>query len=245
MNKTSSKKPPNQGKGNRSAVKKISSARGKAPLTKSRSSAKGESKSSPSIKTSPGKTIAAKERRDKIAPGKPAPVIRRALTPEEIQYKKHVAQFENGVKLFSLGDLSKARDIFDHLAAISAQDLAQRARVYLNICNQRLSRPALRLKTADDFYNYAVSMANQGNQEEAELHLTKALKLSPKSDYIYYALATTHALRENVEAALENLQKAIQLNDRNRYLAQNDSDFANLGEDPRFTELIYPERPIS
>ena len=31
----------------------------------------------------------------------------------------------------------------------------------------------------DDFYNYGVSMANQGNQDEAERYLAKALKLRP------------------------------------------------------------------
>ncbi len=156
-----------------------------------------------------------------------------------------MVRFESAVKLFNHAEFQKARDVFYSLAAVAAQGLAQRARVYLNICEQRLARPVLRLKTADDFYNYAVSMANQGNREEAENHLNKALKLAPKSDYIYYALATTQALRENVEGALENLQKAIELNAKNRYMAQNDSDFDNVGEDPRFTELIYPEKPVS
>jgi len=56
--------------------------------------------------------------------------------------------------------------------------------------------PRFAVQNADDYYNYAVSMVNQGNHEEAELNLGKALKLAPKSDYIYYALAATHALRE-------------------------------------------------
>ncbi len=171
--------------------------------------------------------------------------MRREPTPEEIQHKKNMVQFESGVKLFNQGDFGKASEIFQALAKVSSPDLGQRARMYLNICSQRLARPVLRLKTADDFYNYAVSMANQGNRDEAETNLEKALKLEPKADHIYYALATTQAQRENVEGALESLQKAIELNARNRYLAQNDSDFEILGEDPRFTELIYPEKPAS
>ena len=35
-----------------------------------------------------------------------------------------------------------------------------------------------------------------------------------------------------------------ELSERSRFQAQNDSDFANLLEDPRFTELLYPEKPI-
>jgi len=176
---------------------------------------------------------------------KPAPVLRREPTPAEIQHQKNVVSFEVGVKLFNQGELQKARGIFESLSRVASQDLAQRARVYLTICERRLSHPSVRLKTADEFYDYAVSMANKGQREEAENNLQKALRLAPKSDYIYYALATTQALRENVEAALENLQKAIELNAKNRYLAQSDADFANLEEDPRFTELIYPERPVS
>ena len=229
MKKTDSKTLRPKGKGNSPAAKKVTAKQQKPPLEKNKPSGKSGGKSPLS----------------KVRPDKPVPFVKRKLTPEEIQYQKHVAQFESGVKLFNHAELGKAREIFERLSTISAQDLAQRVRVYLSICNQRLSHPVLRLKTADDFYNYAVSMANQGNQEEAALHLNKALKLAPKSDYIYYALATTHALRENVEGALENLQKAIQSNERNRYLAQNDPDFANLLEDPRFTELIYPEKPIS
>ena len=249
MKKAGSKTLRAKGKANRPAAKKVTSINRKAPLAKNKLSAKsgGISRIAKvrSVQSPPAKTKAGKSHQGKDAPGKPAPILRRKLTPEEIQYRKYVEQFEGGVKLFNHGEFGKAKEIFERLSTISAQDLAQRVRVYLTICNQRLSRPALRLKTADDFYNYAVSMANQGNQEEAALQLNKALKLAPKSDYIYYALATTHALRENVEGSLENLQKAIQLNERNRYLAQNDPDFGNLAEDPRFTELIYPEKPFS
>ena len=180
----------------------------------------------------------------KSKPAQAAPAFRRKLTQEEIQYKNSVTQFENGVKLFNRHAFVKARPIFERLANFPARDIAERAQVYLNICNQRLSHLGPRLKTTEDFYNYGVSMANQGNQEDAERYLAKALKLAPMSDYIYYALASTFALQEHVEAALEHLQKAIQLNERNRYMARNDSDFSKLEEDPRFTELIYPEKPL-
>ena len=180
----------------------------------------------------------------KSSKAKSAPVLRRKLTQEEIQYRNSVTQFENGVKQFNRHKFEKARPIFERLVNLPTRDLAERAQVYLNICKQRLSHLSPRLKTIEDFYNYGVSMANQGNQQEAERYLAKALKLAPKSDYIYYALASTFALREHVEVALEHLQKAIELNERNRYMARNDSDFSKLEEDPRFTELIYPEKPL-
>jgi hypothetical protein len=35
---------------------------------------------------------------------------------------------------------------------------------------------------------------------------------------------------------------AIELRPENRYHARNDEDFAFLQEDPRFTEMLYPEK---
>lgn len=135
--------------------------------------------------------------------------------------------------------------MFVRLTANSSPELAERASVYVRICDQRLSHATLQLKTTEDYYNYAVGLANEGNAEESEQYLLKALKLSPKSDYLYYALATTCAMRDDVEGALDYLLKAIELNERNRFQAQNDPDFANLLEDPRFTELLYPEKPLA
>jgi len=174
---------------------------------------------------------------------RPAQVVRQ-LTAQEIAYQAAVVQFENGVKLFNNNEFVKAHAIFARLASGPAQDLAERARVYMRICEQRRSRPAPQIRTAEDSYNYGVQMANEGNLEEAEKALDRALKLTPQADHVLYALASTQALRENLEGALEFLEKAIQLNVRNRYLAQSDPDFSKLMEDPRFTELIYPEEPM-
>ena len=253
--KSGSNKPRSQSAKNRSGSKSrpAKAAPKKAPPKRSISSGKGsKGKSAGSVarstnKRSPAKPAQRPAHKAKARSGKaaPPPILRRAPTPEEIQYRKHVVQFESGLKLFNHGAFDKAKPIFDALRSNSAPDLAQRAQMYLNICNQRLARPTLRLKTAEDYYNYAVSMSNQGNRAEAEENLSKALKLSPEADYIYYALAAVQALRGNSEGAMQTLQKAIALNPQNRYLARSDADFDGLGEDPLFTELLYPERPLS
>lgn len=175
----------------------------------------------------------------------PPGVIRRKPTAEEIAHQQALERFEHALQIFNQNQFAKARGLFEKLLETTAPELAERARVYLRICDQRLSRPSLQLKTAEDYYNYAVGLANEGNAEESEQYLLKALKLAPKADYLYYALATTYALRDDVEGALKYLAQAIELNERNRYQAQNDPDFAGLLEDPRFTELLYPEKPMS
>jgi hypothetical protein len=50
-----------------------------------------------------------------------------------------------------------------------------------------------------------------------------------------------NCLTGHVEASLRNLDQAIRLNPALRFQARNDSDFQNLVEDPRFTELLYPD----
>ena len=180
----------------------------------------------------------------KVAVAIPPRIMKREPTAEEIQNKKDLAQFEVAVKQMNQGNYEKAKEIFSSLFKATSTELAQKAGVFVNVCNQRLSRPALKLKTVDDYYNHAVQMANQGNWEESIDSLNKALKLAPESDYLYYGLATTLALKNDVDGALEQLEKAIRMNSKNRYLAQNDSDFDSLGEDPRFTELLYPEKPL-
>jgi hypothetical protein len=44
-----------------------------------------------------------------------------------------------------------------------------------------------------------------------------------------------------VEDSLKHLDEALRLNAGLRFQARNDSDFHNLAEDPRFTELLYPD----
>jgi hypothetical protein len=40
-----------------------------------------------------------------------------------------------------------------------------------------------------------------------------------------------------------NLARAIELNPKNRLQARADNDFLSMQDDPRFTELLYPEVP--
>ena len=43
------------------------------------------------------------------------------------------------------------------------------------------------------------------------------------------------------QTCLEHLTEAIRQNPRNRIQARADSDFQDMADDPRFTELLYPE----
>jgi Flp pilus assembly protein TadD len=151
--------------------------------------------------------------------------------------------YEEGVQAFQEQKFSKAKAALEKVIAGPGKELADRARMHLRIVEQRAARAAAaNPRTPEDHYQQGVAMMNLGRWDEAREHLLKARKLAPKADYIFYAMAALDCLTGEAESAMENLKVAISLRPENRYHARNDEDFAFLQEDPRFTELLYPER---
>ena len=154
--------------------------------------------------------------------------------------------YEEAVRQFHNQKYHKAKEDFEKVLTGPSKELADRAKVHLRICQQRISRlPEFNPRTSDEHYQHGVAMMNLGRWDEAREHLLRARRLAPKCDYIIYALAALDCLTGEAESAMENLKLAIDLRPENRYHARNDEDFAFLQEDPRFTELLYPEREAS
>ena len=135
----------------------------------------------------------------------------------------------------------KAKPLLQKVVTGANRELADRAAVHLNACNQQMERGATQFKTAEEHYDYAVSLMNGGQYDQARAHLEKILKQNAKADFALYGLALLDCLTGQVESSLKNLSEAIRLNPQNRFQARNDSDFQNMADDPRFTELLYPE----
>jgi tetratricopeptide (TPR) repeat protein len=152
-------------------------------------------------------------------------------------------EFEEAVVLFQQQKLLRAKREMEKVVAGPSKELADRARMHLRIIEQKL-KPLQNATphSAEEHYQHGVAMMNLGRWDEAREHLLRAEKLSPKADHVIYALAALDCLTGEAESAMENLKLAIQLRPENRYHARNDEDFAFLQEDPRFTELLYPER---
>ncbi|HLW82669.1 MAG TPA: tetratricopeptide repeat protein [Candidatus Acidoferrales bacterium] len=151
--------------------------------------------------------------------------------------------YEEGLKQFQQQKFQRAKEALERVVEGPNKELADRARIHLRICAQRLSRPAQPApKSAEDHYNQGIAMMNLGRWDDAREHLDRARKAAPKADHIVYAMAALDCLTGEAESSMENLKIAIQLRADNRYRARNDEDFAFLQEDPRFTELLYPER---
>jgi len=163
--------------------------------------------------------------------------------PEAPAKQQQLKQYEDALKHFQEQNFQRARQALEQVVTGPSKELGDRARVHLRICEQRLSRqPAPVLKSAEDHYTQGVALMNLGRWDEAREHLDRARKAAPKADHIVYAMAALDCLTGEADSAMQNLKIAIQLRPENRYHARNDEDFAFLQEDPRFTELLYPER---
>ncbi len=150
--------------------------------------------------------------------------------------------YEAGLRALQEHKFEKAKPLFQKVIAGSSKELADRAAVHLNTCNQHLERSAAtQFKSVEEHFDYAVSLMNVADYVTAREHLEKLQKQAPKTDYVIYGLAALDCLTGHVEDSLRHLDEALRLKPNLRFQARNDSDFQNLAEDPRFTELLYPD----
>ena len=151
--------------------------------------------------------------------------------------------YDEALALFHQQKFAKAKQELEKVVEGPSKELADRARMHLKIAEQRM-KPSHEQnpKTAEEHYQRGVGMMNIGRWDDARESLEKARKASPKADHIHYALAALDCLTGEADSAMANLKVAIQLKAENRFHARNDEDFAFLQEDPRFTELLYPEK---
>ena len=162
--------------------------------------------------------------------------------PEDPRYTQALQSYEAGLRAMQEHKFDKAKPHFQKVVAGTIRELVDRASVHLNTCNQHLDRSAAtQFKTSEEHFDFAVSLMNVGDYVTAREHLEKLLKQNPKSDYVIYGLAALDCLTGHVEDSLRRLDEALHLKPQLRFQARNDSDFQNLAEDPRFTELLYPD----
>ena len=166
---------------------------------------------------------------------------RKLSLADDPRYSQAVGNYQAGLKAMQERKFERAKAFLQKVVEGPSRELADRGAVHLNTCNQQLARASTSFKTHEEHYDYAVALMNQGNYDEARAHLEKILKQNPKADYAVYGLAVLDCLQNRVEDALRHLDESIRLNPAHRIHARNDTDFQNLADDPRFTELLYPE----
>jgi tetratricopeptide (TPR) repeat protein len=151
--------------------------------------------------------------------------------------------YQAALQLLQQAKFEKALMAFEKLLGTAPPPLAERCRMYLTACHRELAKSKLVFSTPEEQYDYAVSLLNTDYYEEAREQFNDILRGHPAADFALYGLAVLDAITGQVEECLEHLSKAIDGNPRNRLQARTDTDFHSMQDDPRFTELLYPEAP--
>lgn len=152
-------------------------------------------------------------------------------------------QYQAAVQLVQQGKYEKALVALEKLLPTAPFEIVERCRMYISTCQRQLDKHGLAFGTPEERYDYAVSRLNEGYFDDATDQLQGILKDYPQADYAYYGLALIDSITGRIQGCLDNLSKAIELNPKNRLQARADNDFQNMVDDPRFTELLYPEIP--
>lgn len=151
--------------------------------------------------------------------------------------------YQAALQLLQQGRYDKALAAFEKLLSSAPAEIAERCHMYMSTCQRQLDDRKLNFQTPEERYDYAVSQLNGGYYEEAREQFESILADFPAADYAFYGLAIIESITGHAQECLNNLSQAIHLNPGNRIQARADNDFQNMADDPRFTELLYPEVP--
>ena len=168
--------------------------------------------------------------------------ISAAVAEARAAAQAQLKSFEQAVRLFHARKFAEARELFVKAGGGPNREMAHNADLHIRMCDRRLEKPVVDLKTAEEHYNYAVAMINARNLSDAQQHLEAALKLEPQADHVLYALALAKGLAGDIDGAHEHLKRAIDLEPRNRISARQDADFAAFSSQPQIQQLLFPDK---
>jgi tetratricopeptide (TPR) repeat protein len=181
--------------------------------------------------------VAANSRKKNQAP--PTKADRRARAASDPVFQHYQA----AVLQLQQGKFEKALAMLEKLLPDAPIEIQDRCRMYMSTCKRQIDKAKLTFQTPEEHYDYAISQLNTGYFEEARDQFNHILTAHPAADYAFYGLAVLESITGHAPDCLQNLARAIELNPKNRLQARVDNDFQNMVDDPRFTELLYPEIP--
>src|ERR1051326_227655 len=202
-----------------------------------------QSAQKPAVKrTAMQEPLSQKTRKDGKNPGTSNDGSHSGAAAQSAKIPDQLEVFESAIKLFHGRKCREARERF--LIAMRGADrgIAHKSELHVRMCDRRLEEQALVLKTADEHYDYAITLINERKLPVARQHLLKGLEQQPDADHIHYALALCEGLSGDLQAACEYLKRAIEIQPRNRIAARQDADFASFVNQPPLDRLLYPEK---
>jgi len=248
-----------RGKGSASQAKVKAPPRKKASKAASKGRSLARPKPSPKPEKKKGKKTArppvAKEAtpmtvgpRKRISPfAAPAPPPEKP--PRLLSESKHtsaaLALLEKGIRFIYQKEFKKARQEFEAIVSHhpAEAEIIARMRSYLQICDREEASQKRPVITHDQLYTLGVMEHNRGNYDAAVSYFQQSLDKHGGGDHVYYSLAASLALKRESQLAIENLRKAIELNEENRVYAKNDADFSSLHSEREFMQLVGSTPP--
>ena len=154
-------------------------------------------------------------------------------------------KFEQAMKDIYSSKFEKALKLFNEIqnSNLNRPELIEKAQSLSKLCERKLDKSdgGVTGDSPEVIYDYGIFCHNNGDFEEALAHFKKSLDAAgEKLDYVYYAMAATHAAQGQNDDALESLKIAVDLNETCRIHAANDPDFNELAEDDQFRSLLDP-----
>ncbi len=171
----------------------------------------------------------------------PRTLAGQVVAPATDARSRLIQLYEAALRLMQEGRYDDAHAAFTQLLAESPGELTERIRMYINACLLQVTKGKTTFESHEERYDYAISLLNNGHYEDARDQFRAILEEQKEADYAFYGLAVLASMTGDSHTCLEHLTEAIRLNVRNRIQARSDSDFQDMADDPRFTELLYPE----
>lgn len=150
--------------------------------------------------------------------------------------------FEKAMAWFHKRDFARAHEFFSKAAQGPVAEMRHAAQMHLRMCERRMADRVPELRTPEDKYNFAISLMNRGDLEQAETLLKKAIADRSSADHFHYALALCRGLKGDAHGAAEHLRRAIELQPSNRIAARNEPDFQAILHQPPLRALLGGER---
>jgi len=160
---------------------------------------------------------------------------------DDPRFAQAVQNYEAGLRFLQTHKYDKAKACFEKVVGGPSPQLNDRAAVHLSVCKQHLDLGAASFKSPEEQYDYAVSLMNTGDYLGAREVFEDMTQKHPTLDYVWYGAGALQCLMGHFPDAISRLSEAIRLNPANRFQARNDVDFKSMADDPRFTELLYPD----
>jgi tetratricopeptide (TPR) repeat protein len=150
-----------------------------------------------------------------------------------------VALYEAGIAAFQKQDYSQAIDTFQRLLDTFPREgsVADRARVYLGLCERALATQPSDPQTAEERLTAATAALNDGDLNRAGQLAQAVLDADPQQDLALYLLAAVASRQGRPDEALDRLGKAIALSPEASAQARHDDDFEPLHDLEEFWKL--------